>query len=353
MTASRRIHLTLTAIALASVLAAPPASAAQTSAADRETARSMMQEGRDLRDKGDLKGALQRFKAADDIMHVPTTSLEVARTQVSLGLLVEARDTIASIHKTSGQPDDPTPFKDARVKADELDAQLEGRIPTLTISVSGATEGDSPAIVIDGVSLPSSAAALPRKVDPGHHVISATAASGEAKEEVDVAEGEKKEIALTLVAGGSSNGPQEDTGAARTIVHTPGPITYGAIVVGGVGLVTGSVTGLLELSKASSVKKECPTKQCVSGSTGASDLNSANTLATISTVAFAVAAAGAVVAVVSLVLGHKPGSAQAPANEPESNPGSDPNTDAASPAESRLHATPWIGPGSAGIFGTF
>jgi hypothetical protein len=352
MTASRRIRVTLTAMALAATLAAP-ASAAPT-AADRETARSMMQEGRDLRDKGDLQGALQRFKAADDIMHVPTTSLEVARTQVALGLLVEARDTIAAIHKTSGQADDPTPFKDARVKADELDAQLEGRIPTLTISVSGGAEGDSPAITVDGVSLPSSAAALPRKVDPGHHVVTAKAASGQAKEELDIAEGEKKDVTLTLVAGGSG-GPQEDSGGAdtRPIVHTPGLVTYGAIGVGGVGLATGIVTGILELSKASTVKGECPTKQCAPG-TAASDLSAANTLATISTLGFAVAAAGGIVAVVSLVLGHKAsGGAQAPATEPESNPGGEPNPDAASPAESRLRATPFIGPGSAGVFGTF
>ncbi|HEX4448937.1 MAG TPA: hypothetical protein VH044_19485, partial [Polyangiaceae bacterium] len=93
---------------MAALLAAPSAGA-QPSAADRETARSMMQEGRDLREKGDLKGALQRFKAADDIMHVPTTSLEVARTQVSLGLLVEALDTIANIHKVPPAADEPAP----------------------------------------------------------------------------------------------------------------------------------------------------------------------------------------------------------------------------------------------------
>jgi hypothetical protein len=116
----------MTASAVALLLAAPAAHA-QVSGADRETARSMMQEGRDLRDKGDLKGALQRFKSADDIMHVPTTSLEVARTQVALGQLIEALDTIANIRKTPAGADDPAPFKDARVKADELDAQVEGK----------------------------------------------------------------------------------------------------------------------------------------------------------------------------------------------------------------------------------
>src|SRR5580704_4089292 len=204
---SRRVRLTLTATAMAVCLATPSAWA-QVSAADRETARSMMQEGRDLRDKGDLKGALQRFKAADDIMHVPTTSLEVARAQVALGQLIEALDTIAAIRKTPPQPDDPAPFKDARTKADELDAQVEGKVPSLAISVTGAAEGETPAISVDGVSLPAAVSGVPRKVDPGHHVVTARAVSGQAKEEVDVTEGEKKDVQLVLVAG--SEGPGID-----------------------------------------------------------------------------------------------------------------------------------------------
>jgi hypothetical protein len=356
---SRRVRLTMTAAAVATLLAAPGASA-QVSAADRETARSAMQEGRDLRDKGDLKGALQRFKTADDIMHVPTTSLEVARAQVALGLLIEALDTIAAIHKTTPLADDPAPFKEARVKADELDAQVEGRVPSLAITVTGAAEGESPAISVDGVSLPAALGGVPRKVDPGHHVVTARAASGQAKEEVDVAEGEKKDVALVLVAGGEgtegdNNAPNEPGAEGpHNVVHSPGPLTYGGIVVGGIGLVVGSVTGVMTLSKASTVKTECnnPTKTCTGSAI--SDLNSGNSLATVSTIGFAVAGAGAVVAVVSLIVGHRaPGAA--PASAPPADPDAAPAGDAPPPPapESHLHVTPWIGVGSAGFVGTF
>jgi hypothetical protein len=351
---SRRVRLMMTAGAAASLLVATQARA-QVSAADRETARSMMQEGRDLRDKGDLKGALQRFKTADDIMHVPTTSLEVARTQVSLGMLIEALDTIAAIRKTPASPDDPAPFKDARVKADELDAQVEGKVPSLTISVTGATEGETPAISIDGASVPAAASGVPRKIDPGHHVVTARAMNGRAKEEVDVAEGEKKDVQLVLVAGEASEGenPQTEQGpeSPRNVVHTPGPLTYGGIVVGGVGLLAGAITGVMTLSKASSVKSECtgPNKTCTTSS-GISDLNSGNSLATVSTVGFAVAGAGAVVAIVSLIVGHRPPES-APATAPEAAPPGGESAPAA--AGSRLHVTPWVGVGSAGLSGTF
>src|SRR3984957_8477299 len=236
MMGSRRVRLTMTAGALAALLAAPGAQA-QVSAADRETARSMMQEGRDLREKGDLKGALQRFKAADDIMHVPTTSLEVARAQVALGQLIEALDTIAAIHKTPVLTDDPAPFKDARNKADELDAQVEGKVPSLSITVTGAAEGETPAISVDGVSLPAAAANVPRKVDPGHHVVTARAASGQAKEEVVVTQGEKKEVALVVVAAGGDTpeanpSPAEPEAAAPHKVPTQSALTWGGIAVG-------------------------------------------------------------------------------------------------------------------------
>src|SRR5690349_18414785 len=84
------------ALVLASTLAAsrahaePPAP----SATEKETARGLMADARAKRDRGDARGALESFQAADAIMHVPTTGFEVARTQASLGLLVEARDTL-------------------------------------------------------------------------------------------------------------------------------------------------------------------------------------------------------------------------------------------------------------------
>jgi F0F1-type ATP synthase membrane subunit c/vacuolar-type H+-ATPase subunit K len=354
---SRGMRLTLPAVAVLTLLAAREARA-QPSAADRETARAAMQEGRELRDKNDLKAALQRFKAADDIMHVPTTGLELARTQVASGLLVEARDTIAGIRKTPVQPNDPAPFQDARNKADELDASLEGRIPSLTIVVSGAAEGDTPAISVDGVSLPSSVAALPRKVDPGHHVVTARAASGHAKQEVDVAEGEKKEVQLTMSAGAladsdESTGPNQEQGPEKpqTTSHKPGTLTWAGIAVGGAGIIAGSVTGLMSMSKTSGLSNECPNKVC-STSQALSDQSSASSLGLISDIAFGVGLAGVGVAVVSLIVGHDASSSSAAPTQPSTEP---PSTEpGASPApESRLHVTPWIGLGSAGLYGTF
>ena len=353
---SRRARLTLAAAAVAALLAAPPAGA-QPSPADRETARSMMQEGRDLREKGDLKSALVRFKSADEIMHVPTTGLEVARTQVSLGLLVEALDTIAMIRKLPSGPDDPAPFKDARSKAEDLATQIENKVPTLNISITGGTEGETPAISIDGNSIPAGAAGVPRKIDPGHHVISAKGAAGEATEEIDVADGEKKDVSLVLVKGGGGESePEQASQGNRKVVHSPNGLTWAGVGVAGVGLVTGIITGVMTLSKASALKTECDaSKKCLDGSPGGSDYKSGNTLATVADVGFVVAGAGAVLAITSLIVGHRAPDAtpaSAPPSDSES-PAADPDATPPAPEQSRLHVQPWIGLGSAGVFGTF
>src|SRR4051794_22145874 len=81
-------------LSLALLLGQVGRASAEPTASGKETARGLMTEARDLRDKNDLRGALSRFQAADAIMRVPTTGLEVARTEAALGLLVEARDTI-------------------------------------------------------------------------------------------------------------------------------------------------------------------------------------------------------------------------------------------------------------------
>lgn len=119
-------------IAFVLVLALPGlASAATPNAADRETARTYMTEGRKQRDENDLKAALRAFEAADAIMHVPTTGLEVAKTEAMLGQLVEGRDVALRVARSSPEPGEPAPFAEARAAARKLADELEGRIPSI------------------------------------------------------------------------------------------------------------------------------------------------------------------------------------------------------------------------------
>jgi hypothetical protein len=88
-------------------------------------------------------------------------------------------------------------------------------------------------------------------------------------------------------------------------------LAYTGFIVGGAALVAGSITGVLTLSKASTLKKQCPNDACPPGQSAA--LHNADTLATVSNIAFGVAAAGLIAGVIGLVMqGH---GASEPASE--------------------------------------
>jgi hypothetical protein len=359
--AFRRFRVVLTAGVLGALFVTTAARAEPT-AGDRETARSLMTEGRELREKGHLQDALKRFKAADDIMRVPTTGLELARTQASMGLLLEARDTIANIRKLPSSPSDPEPFKDARAKAEELDNSLETKIPALTIVVVGAAEGETPTIVVDGSQLAAAVTGLPRRVNAGRHTIVVKTPTTQGEQTVDVKEGEQKEVQVTVRAGAKNpdttppegenpppqgEHPSEPSGPTS---HSPTVLTWVGIGAGGAGLITGSVTGLLSMSKTSSLKTECPKNVCTSPQSR-SDYNSAGSLATISDIGFVVAGVGAALAVTTLLIGHDASSSSGQSTSGEGQPAS---TGPESPtSQSHLRVVPFIGLGSAGVVGVF
>jgi len=332
-------HATCLLVALGALLVAPAAHADPT-AADRETARSLMQQGRDQRDKGNLREALKQFKAADEIMQVPTTSLEVARVQVALGLLVEARDTIAAARQRPAKRTDPAPFTEARTKAEDLDASLNGRVPSVTITVQGVADGEQAEVTIDDVKVAAAAVGTPRSVDPGHHVVTAKTATGAGTQELDLREGEQKKVDIALVSTGvpppAPEPPPEVQPETPSSVrsHSPSALTWVGIGLAGAGAIAGSVTGALSMSKKSTLGGECPNHVC--GPSAYSDLDSANMLATVSDVAFAAAGAGAALAVVTLIAGHDVSREPAAAEPPTG-----------------LRVVPWLGFGAGGVRGTF
>jgi len=332
-------------IAVALALSTAHTAHATPSAGDRETARSLVEEGKQKRDKNDLQGALEAFRAADAIMHVPTTGMLVARTQVQLGLLVDARDTAVRVARLVPAPDDPPPFTQARKEAEQLADELAPRIPTLKVTLQGVqADGTRARVTIDEAPVAVAALVAPRKMNPGHHVVVAKLGGQDRQQEVDLAERDAKEVTLDLtgleaVAEGGEEGGQPG-GAGAGGVEPPGekertktsPLVYAGFGVGAVGLVVGSVAGILTLSKKDTASQKCQDFKCPPAAYD--DLDAANGMATISTVGFVVAGIGATVGVIGLIVG---GGKAAPK----------------SPAASAASVTPWIGPGSAGLRGAF
>jgi hypothetical protein len=326
----------LGALPFAVLFATSPARAdGSVSASERETARSLMTDGRDRRARNDLQGALTAFKAADALMHVPTTGLEVVRTEVAMGLLVEARGAIREIFRVPSRVDEPRPFAEARAAALALDGELAARIPSLHVVLVNAAR--EPRVRIDGAAIPADALSAPIKVNPGRHVVEAGAGSASARAEVAVAEREDKPVTLTLPSVPAEKETADEAAppvAAPPPSHTARTIGVVGFGVGGAGLVVGAVTGLLSLQKTNALKSACDGNQCPTSS--GSDLDTARSMATVSTLSFVVAGIGVGVGGGALLIGDKHGGESSPAN-----------------AHAKPEVTPWIGLGAAGLRGTF
>lgn len=320
-------RLLVVAVAVLGLAFATPALADPT-AAEKETARNLMDEGTTLRDdKKDLAAALERFRAADQIMHVPVTAYEVAATQVQLGMLVEARETIARIVATPVKRGEPAPFKEARAKAQQLDDAIAARIATLVVTIVGPAGG---AITMDGTAMPSSLVGLPTRANPGHHVIAVATATMQGRAEVDLAEGAKQEVTITLTPKRIVHDetleppPPKEAPAASHGTRTAAFVLFG---VGGAALVAGGITGILTFTTQSDLETKCPNHVC--GPESHDELTMANTLGTVSTIAFVAGGVCEVAGLVAFFVG-KP---KAP--------------------QTGLRVTPWVGLGAAGFRGSF
>lgn len=329
------------ALLAGAVLALPPAARAQqgaapaASAADRETARALMDAGEDRMEAKDYAAALKAYEGADAIMHLPMTGVAVVEAQAALGLLVEARDKAIAVKLLPVRPGENAAFSRAREKAAALADSLAARIPSIKITVEGGpAEVD---VLVDGVVLPRAAATAPRSVNPGKHIVAAKAPGhDEVRAEVSVAEGTTLPITLTLKpsarapAGGIKGapapaGPRVDAPAERGT----SPLVFVSFGVGAAGIIVGSVTGILSISRTSDLSSACPRMTCAPED---DDYNAANTLANLSNVAFAVGAVGVGAGVVGLIVSGADGPA---------------------PKSPRVSVRAAVGPGAVMITGVF
>lgn len=277
---------------------------AEPTAAEKETARSLMKEGRARREKGDHKGALASFQAADSIMKLPTTGLEVARSQTDLGMFVEARDTFLRVNRSEPQPGEPAAFKDARKEAADLASKLETRIPSLKLTISGVPNGQTARVTVDGAEISSGVLVGPLKLNPGSHHIAINAVGATKKElDVELVEGDTKEETIALEAAAVAPPPEQPELPPEKPLEPPPRGTSALVYVGfglaGAGIIAGSVTGLLAMSKTNAAKEQCDGTRCPPSTRD--DLSSARTMATVSTASFAAAAIGLGVGIYGIV----------------------------------------------------
>ncbi len=348
MTSSSRWVLSL---ALCVVTTAPHrtvlAQSSVPSAQELETARSLYKQGKELRARGDLRGALEKFQAAHALGNTPVTGIELARTYVLVGQIVEAREVSLYIARMPVASDETSKSVEARTEAAKLADDLKARIPTLVVKVSALRPGESAHVSIDGAPVPDAAMTEPQKVNPGKHTVVVRAGERRVEATSEVAEGQAAEIALTLpelaplpppATATPTPTPTPTPTATATATATPtstspSPLIRIGFSVAGVSVAFGVLSGIVALSKRNQLNSACNSnQQCDSAHGGAGDLSTAYSWATVSTVSFAVAGAGVVLGVAGLLANSAP---------------------AGQATQGGARLTPWIGPGAAGIHGQF
>lgn len=260
-------------LALVLVLsAAAPAQAVDEST--RSMIREISSEGVALYQAGDYERARKKLDQAYSMLQTAPLGLWSARTLEKLGLLVEARERYLGAERAPIDPGgDRNPQLQARADAVEERRALEARIPKVVIHVQsdGAEEGEV-TLTVAGKQLPAAFVDTAIPVNPGTIEIVVARRGMQASRKLQLDEGERKEVTLTLeplpegatpvestdekqspeedstegsAAADERRNPQSKKGSWQPVAGWIGVgLGVGGLVVGGVG--SGLVYGKLD-----------------------------------------------------------------------------------------------------------
>ena len=157
--------------AIAAIAAAPTSALAQ-GAGEQAAAEALFKQGRDLMTAGRFAEACPKLAESERLDPATGTLLNLATCYERNGQLASAWVTYKEAASASQKADQQERAQLARRKA----AELEPRLPTLTIVVPAAADRPDLQIKRDGDAVGRAAWGVPIPVDPGAHAVEATAA---------------------------------------------------------------------------------------------------------------------------------------------------------------------------------
>jgi hypothetical protein len=335
-------------------------------AEDVAAARALAVEGIKLADAGDCRAAVEKLERAEALRHAPTILGRLGECQVALGKIVLGTENLQRVVREQLAADAPAAFRDAQVRAQKvLDSALP-RIGKLKIVVEPA--GTQASVKVNGEQVPPAVIGIERPTDPGNHQVEASAPGYlPASAAVRLPDGGSETVTLRLqpdpnaaagappVAGppppmapqGAAMGPPPQQPGPAPAPTDPGAdapsgggnktLAFVALGVGGAGLIAGSITGLMAMSKTKDLEDLCDAEKVCRNEDSFDEYDSANNLATISTIAFGVGIVGVGAGVILLVTS---GGKSEPAAKTHF-------------THAGVTYRPWVGVGSAGVSGSF
>jgi hypothetical protein len=298
-----RSSLALTLLCSSTYAAGPSDSA-------RGAARRLGGEGLEAYDKGDFEVALDKLNRAYEVVKIPSVGLWSARAMVKRGLLVQASERYLEISRVAIDKADKTQVN-AQNDAVRERNDLLPRVPQLTIAAPGM-DPETSEVTLDGERIAPALLGVASPVNPGEHRVLLKVNGEESWEIVTLRESESRKINLHLPSDTSAapaplpdaSGTSAQSPTAKVIptsLPPPSPeprgrtqrsIGWVTLAVGGAGIATGTVAGLLALSRKSNMVGEGCTSEGHCYTDQEPDLNRYNLMRSVSTVGFIVGGVG-------------------------------------------------------------
>lgn len=269
-------------------------------AQDTARAQSLYNEGAVLAQRGDDRGACEKFEEARALVQTSATQEAVANCHEKLGKLATASsdfDRLAVLFAQRGK-------ESSAVTARERAASLKTRAAQLVIRLAEADRGRAE-VLLDGRVLAEAGLGAAVPVDAGPHTLRVTAAARIARDEAfQIVDGEHRELTLDELARAPdpSTAPEPPMAAEAP---TPPPAVeplpalersrlpvYVALGGAATGALVGSAAGLFAWRQQASARQKCPADVCLNR-TGIEENQRARA-------AYPVAIAGGAVAMVGL-----------------------------------------------------
>ncbi|MBK8253424.1 MAG: hypothetical protein IPK82_12250 [Polyangiaceae bacterium] len=141
------------------------------SAADRDAARALAEQGFEALQQGRFDEAISLFHQAEDRVHAPTHLVYIAKAQARQSKLLAAAETYRSVVAEALPRDAPEPFREAQKQAANDLAALLHRTPKLRVEITGA-DPKAVTVTVEGKSVAPGASVF---FDPGAYVVQAAA----------------------------------------------------------------------------------------------------------------------------------------------------------------------------------
>lgn len=241
---------------LACALAHAPSVARAQTQEELKQARELFQEAYKDEQEKRYAEALEKFRRVAAVKETPAVRYRIGATLEGSGKLREARDTFRALAAAKDQlkPDE----KEIAASAAERVVDIDRRMPKLVVTARNPPEAMR--LFVDGVPVGVSAQGSEVEIDPGDHVVAATAPGHVAFEEhVSVQEGARVslEVVMTKETPSKDEPPPPTTGRNRTL----GFVALGA---GAALAVAGSALLVVREGDIDDIETICPNGACPS-----------------------------------------------------------------------------------------